>query len=104
MDIQLSNRFRARLDRIRDQLRAAPWLAVALALLLLVAWLNRDYVAFLAWGVCKIALGAWLGYRIDRSIFPYERPHTLTGIARGAATKRRALIVACAVLALALAP
>lgn len=87
-----------------DQLRAAPWLGLGLVLLVLVAWSNRDYLAFLAWAVCKVALGAYVGYRIDRSVFPYERPHALEGIARGTATKRRALIVAACVLALGLAP
>lgn len=104
MDIQLSDKVRARLARAQDQLRASPWLAMAIVLLVVIAWRNYDYLAFLAWGACKIALGAYLGYRIDRSVFPYERPHTLDGIARGAATKRRALIVAACVLALGLAP
>jgi len=100
----ISQRFKAWLLRFRDKLRASPWLAAALLLLLVVAWANRDYLTFLAWAACKIALGAYLGYWIDRSLFPYERPHQLDGIARGTATKRRAAIVAAAVLALGLAP
>lgn len=105
--MDLSTRFARLIAWLRgahDALRASPWLIVAMLLLALVAWINRDYVAFLAWGVCKIALGAYLGYWIDRSLFPYERPHALEGIARGTATKRRAAILAACVLALGLAP
>lgn len=87
-----------------DKLRAAPWLVLAALLLIWIAWRHTDYIGLLAWGVCRVALGAWLGYWIDRTLFPYSRPHDLDGIARGAAEKRRAMIVAACLIALAWVP
>ena len=52
----------------------------------------------------KIAAGGYLGYRMDRAIFPYARPNKLEGIAAGTAQKRRAGIIMACIIAAGLIP
>lgn len=89
---------------LRDKLRATPLLLLGVIALAVVLVLNPAKAGLLVWGASRIGLYAWLGYWVDRVIFPYARPHTLTGIAEGTAWKRRALIVAAALIAGALLP
>lgn len=89
---------------LRDRLRATPLLLLGAVTFAVVLWLNPAKVGLLIWGASRLGLYAYLGYWVDRIIFPYARPHTLTGIAEGTAWKRRALIVAAAILAGALLP
>jgi hypothetical protein len=53
----------------------------------------------LAYITARLAIGVYLGYLADRVLFPHSRPHALKGIEKGAAEKRRAMIVAAHVLA-----
>lgn len=89
---------------LRDKLRASPLLLLGMVTFWVVLVLNPAKVGLLVWGASRIGVYAWLGYWVDRVIFPYARPHTLTGIAEGTAWKRRALIVAAALIAGALLP
>lgn len=89
---------------VRDKLRATPLLLLGVVTFIVVLVLNPAKVGLMVWGVARIGVYAWLGYWVDRIIFPYARPHILSGIAEGTAWKRRALIVAAALIAGALLP
>lgn len=84
--------------------------AIGLALVFLITFAVVVFVApqkagLAVWGLSKLALGGYVGYWIDRSVFrPEDRPHLLDGIAKGTAWKRRACIVSAAVIATALLP
>lgn len=103
-----------------DKLRIGPWLILAILTTVVVGLLYPHQLGVLLWSLTKLCWGAYLGYWIDRSIFPYARPHGLFGRANdlafsenieGArnmrraaalATLRRAIIIAAAILALGL--
>ncbi|WP_430391088.1 putative holin [Dyella sp. 20L07] len=108
MNLPILVRFWARLQSVlpslRDKLRATPLLIMGAMTFLIVLMLNPAKVGLLIWGASRLGLYAYLGYWVDRIIFPYARPHTLQGVAEGTAWKRRALIVAAAILAGALLP
>ncbi|UXF57473.1 holin [Chromohalobacter phage YPCBV-1] len=106
--------------KLFDKLRALPWLLLALIATAVVGWLAPHQLGVLIWSLSKLAFGAYLGYWIDRTIYPYARPHDLFGMANrlasrelnnGArhmrhqaslATLRRAAIMAAAIMALGL--
>lgn len=83
---------------------------IALALVFLITFLVVTFIApqkagLAVWGLSKLALGGYVGYWIDRSVFrPEDRPHLLEGVSKGTAWKRRACIVSAAVIATALLP
>lgn len=91
--------------RKHDQLRAWPLLALFLATIFAVLMLNQQKAGLTLFGVSKLALGGYLGYWCDRLGFrPEDRPHRLEGISKGTAWKRRAIIIAAAIVAAALIP
>ncbi|MEX0732862.1 MAG: putative holin [Aquisalimonadaceae bacterium] len=93
-----------------DRLRAWPWLLAAVVATAVVGLLHPYQLGVLVWSLSKLALGAWLGYWIDRSIFYYARPGSIsvhnpnvaTAYVLAAAMLRRALIIAAALIALGL--
>ena len=87
-----------------DKLRAWPLLLLFVACFVLVLLMAPLKLGLMLWGVARLAVGGYVGYHIDRAIFPYARPHTLGGIEAGAAWKRRALIVAASIIAIGLLP
>lgn len=89
---------------VRDAFRASPLLVLFVITLAITAALNPAKVGLVVWGVAKLGMGGYAGYWIDRLIFPYARPHQLSGIEAGTSWKRRALIVSAAVVAAALTP
>lgn len=92
-------------DKLGDLGRAAPLLLLFAVTFAVVSTLNPMKAGLALWGVSKIALGGYVGYWADRLCFrPEDRPHRLTGIAQGTAWKRRALIIAAAILAGGLIP
>jgi len=96
-------------DRLRgivaDALRAWPLLALFLLTFPVVLLLNPAKAGLALFGISKIALGGYLGYLCDRYGFrPEDRPHALEGISKGTAWKRRAIIMAAAIVAAALIP
>ena len=91
-------------SELGNKIRLWPWLALALITSGAVAVYRPEMVGLLLWTLCKLSLGAWLGYRVHRSIERGVRPHELIGIARDRALLRRAIIVAAAMVALALGP
>jgi len=106
--------------KLIDKLRALPWLVLALIATAVVFVLAPQQIGVLVWSLSKLCLGAYLGYWIDRTIYPYARPHDLFSAAssldarrlrNGArhmrqqaaiATLRRAAVMAAAILALGL--
>ncbi|MGN6229168.1 MAG: putative holin [Dyella sp.] len=104
MNLKPLLRFFPTLATLRDKLRATPLLLLGAITFGVVLLMNPAKVGLLIWGASRIGLYAYLGYWVDRIIFPYARPHTLTGIAEGTAWKRRALIVAAALIAGGLLP
>lgn len=92
------------LDAVRSKLRAWQLVLIALVLLAVVVGMAPAKLGLLLYGLGKLAAGAFGGYWIDRLLYPYARPHTLDGIAQGAACKRRAIIVAACILSMGLVP
>lgn len=99
-----AGRIRSLVPVARDKFRAWPLLAIFLGALALTAFLNPLKTALAVWGISKLGLGAYLGYWVDRLLFPYARPHELTGVEAGTSWKRRALLVAASIIAAALLP
>ena len=91
-------------DKIKDLMRVWPLLLLCAVCMLPVLILAPVKLGLLLWGLARLGLGGYVGYHIDRAIFPYARPHTLDGIEAGTAWKRRALIVAAAIIAAGLLP
>ena len=78
--------------------------AVALVSLLLLAAIFPHQVGVVLTKVNLLSLAAIGGYWIDRTAAkPERRPHLLVGMDRSVAEMRRALIIAAAMLAMALA-
>lgn len=108
MDASRSTRIRAALSRLKltlaDRLRASPLLVVFLIAFAITVWLNPAKVGLTIWGIAKLCMGGYVGYWIDRLVFPYARPHGLKGIEAGTSWKRRAIIVSASIVAAALTP
>lgn len=91
-----------------DKLRIGPWLILAIITTIGVGLLYPHQLGVLLWSLTKLCWGAYLGYWIDRSIFPYARPGSFTFDGPGGMSAiallmlRRAIIIAAAVLALGL--
>lgn len=101
---RLKARLRAIAPVVRDKLRASPLLALFLVAFVPVVLMNPAKVGLTLYGLAKTALFAYGGYWCDRLLYPSGRPHTLVGIERGAAEKRRAFVVAAWIIAAALIP
>lgn len=84
---------------IRDKARACALLLVfAVAFYFTYTWVPEK-TGPMFYLVARIAGGGFIGYWVDRILFPYARPHALKGIEQGAAQKRRAMIVSAAIVA-----
>lgn len=77
--------------------------AIALALGGLIVWQHPAQAQVIGLKVALLAIGAGLGYTIDRWCAPYARPHTLSGLMQAMALQRRSIIVAAAIIGMALA-
>ena len=95
---------RTKIAEHRDKARVQPMLLIFVAFMAVVVYMNPAKVGLTAWGIARLGLGVYFGYWADRILFPYARPHTLEGISRGAAEKRRSWIVVGCVVAAALLP
>lgn len=102
--------------------RMALWLWVSLALAGLIALLAPQLLPVSAYKLSLITAAAWIGYWIDRGLFPYARPDALMDrpwspgapgiappqvapelqVAFAAAMLRRAGIIAAAMIGVAL--
>jgi len=55
--------------------RLIGWFCITLGLLCALALLNPHQLPVVLYKLSLVSLGAVLGYWIDRSLFPYARPH-----------------------------
>jgi len=55
--------------------RMSDWFVCAAVLLSLVAWLAPANLPVVMYKLSLVALAGVLGYVLDRSLFPYARPH-----------------------------
>lgn len=108
------------LETLLEKFRSGLWLLAALAMAFAVGWVYPSNIVVLLWLLAKLALAAGLGWWIDRTVFHYARPRVLFyGADRWSAIDnlegarelrrqgslaalRRAIIMACMVIALAL--
>lgn len=79
-------------------LRMIDWWLYAAVLLALVAVVSPANLAVVGYKLSLVALGGALGYLLDRSLFPYARPHAASEGAVGLVMIRRAIIVAAAMV------
>ena len=97
------------MDSIKN-IRMIAWLAISIPLFLIVAIVSPQKIELLIYKAVLITFSAWLGYRVDRGLFPYARPDRLaeepampdSDLAFSEAMKRRAIIVGACVLAMAM--
>ncbi|SJN14249.1 Putative inner membrane protein [Halomonas citrativorans] len=91
-----------------DKFRIGPWLILAIITSIAVGFLYPHQLGVLLWSLTKLCWGAYLGYWIDRSMFPYARPgdwcstHTPGNGLLPLLMLRRVIIIAAAILALGL--
>lgn len=82
--------------------RLADWIAISLALTLVIALMAPHQIAVTVYKLSLVALAAVAGYRIDRSLFPYARPDECSHDDRPAAMIRRAIVVAACIVGVGL--
>ncbi len=87
--------------------RMTDWASLAVVLVILIAWLAPQQLSVIAYKGALLALAAVGGYALDRSLFPYARPHNdfveghhMIGVGL---MLRRAIIVAAVLLSVGLA-
>lgn len=90
-----------------DKLRIGPWLFGAIITSIVVGILYPHQLGVLLWSLTKLCWGAYLGYWIDRSMFPYARPGEWVEANADRpqlpmVMLRRVIIIAAAILALGL--
>ncbi|ACL72732.1 MAG: putative holin [Billgrantia sp.] len=92
-------------ETLLDKLRVGPWLIAALIMAAVVGWLYPHQLGVLLWSLTKLSFGAYLGYWIDRTIFPYARPGDFLQLHVKSVSLlmlRRAIIIAAVIIALGL--
>lgn len=109
--------------------RLLPWLIISIFLAIFAQFLQStspgNVLAVSVYKAHLLSLGGWIGYWLDRALFPYDRPHTyleepeeavieqednllqfgsatVIGTAFGYAMLRRAIIVAAALICVGL--
>jgi hypothetical protein len=99
----LATTVKATASRIK-RLRMIEWMFVTAIMLSLVGVTSPVQLPVLLFKVCQVTLSGWIGYWFDRGIAPQTRPGNmdLTPNERAAASLRRAIIVAAAMVAGAL--
>jgi uncharacterized membrane protein len=85
-----------------DKLRMAEWFGITIVLLLILAWTSPAQIPVFLYKVQLVTFFAFLGYWIDRRLFPTGSPSDLIND-RSAAMLRRAIVVAAVVVSGALA-
>jgi len=90
-------------DELIDLLRMWPTVIVALLTFAAVYWIAPQQVGILVYTVCKLSIAGYLGYWLDRWIFPNDRvespdPDKVADDPE-MAQKRRAFLVGCCILA-----
>ena len=97
------------LSRMLSWFRMSGWGFVAVAALAAVAFVSAEQLPVALWKFAQVASGGFLGYWLDRHLFPYARPDKLGaegdphGIVFASAMLRRAAIVAATIVAVGIA-
>ena len=86
--------------------RMITWLVISIPLFLIVAIISPQKIELLVNKTVMITFSAWLGYFLDRQLFPYARPDRLaeppampdSDLAFAACMLRRAIVVIGVVL------
>lgn len=111
--------------QIKNLTRLLPWMLIS-ALLMVAALMTqhldpRNLVAVSLYKAHLLSMGGWMGYWLDRGLFPYDRPHEyllpedpvpvvgklalaelVSGSDYGMAMLRRAIIVAACLICVGL--
>ncbi|MHA7915514.1 putative holin [Alloalcanivorax xenomutans] len=86
--------------------RLTEWLVITIGLLVVIALIQPQQLPVVLYKASLVTMGAVLGYWIDRTLFPYARPHTFArgtqAVPCAAAMVRRALVVLACILGLTL--
>ena len=92
---------------VLDIFRMAPWLTLTAILAVAVFFVAPQQLEVAMWKMLLLSGAAYLGYWVDRNVFPYARPHALLDAKRedlaAVAMLRRAIIIAAVVVGAALA-
>jgi len=87
-----------------DKFRNAQWLIGAALLLAIVGYINPNLVGNIILKLCEVSLFAYVGYWVDRSVFPYARcGYGETDTTEIASQRRRSIIIAACIVGGALA-
>lgn len=86
--------------RQRVSFRMGKWSVLTLLLALPIFYYEPQQFMVFLWFLLKITAGAYLGYWLDRSLFPGQRPHSLSGQLLMASWLRRTIIVSSVILAI----
>lgn len=82
--------------------RMFDWFLYALVLVAIVAAVAPQNIPVVVYKLALVSLAGLMGYRLDRSLFPYARPDQCAESVTGAAMLRRAIIVAAFMIAVSL--
>lgn len=85
-------------------IRMIEWLLITVVLAIAISIVAPHQLPVVAFKALQVTLFGWIGYWLDRRMFPYSRPDalTLSDIERSAASIRRAIVCGCVVIAGAL--
>lgn len=92
----------------KSALRLYPWAIAAIALTIPVMFTAPELAWSLIWGLSRLCIGAYLGYWLDRELFPDLRPSDIPRSPPDSlkiklhCTYRRAFIVGAMLIASAL--
>ena len=75
----------------------------ALAFIVFVLASRPEQVYLFGWKLALIATAGWIGYWLDRELYPYARPHEASAKEQPLVMIRRAIIVGSAMVAAGIA-
>lgn len=82
--------------------RMFDWLVIAAVLLVIVYLIAPQNLPVVIYKLALVSLAGLMGYRLDRSLFPYARPDQCAESVTGMAMLRRAIIVAAFMIAVSI--
>lgn len=82
--------------------RMTDWFILAVVLIAIVYVVAPQNLPVVIYKLSLVSLAGLLGYRLDRSLFPYARPDHVPETVIGLAMLRRAIIVAAFMVAVSI--
>jgi len=80
-------------------MRMAGWLVAGLALIVGCWWMHPEQLEVYMWKAALLTSLFWLAYWLDRTAYPYARPHEApTEVLKAAYQIRRALVILAVVI------